>query len=228
MKRTFLYLFVVASVGEIISTLLAAPLLEAICRPAPMIALGLYYWASQKERNEPVVHVVVIAIIFSCLGNVILLFQQPDSNYFIISLAAFLFARIFYIFSCKHHQSEEASKLQTLQKIRFALPIVLGGVGLVTILYNYLGYLIIPVILYSAVLTYMVLVALFRYSRTNTESFVMVFGGAIFFMMSDCVFAINKFIEHLPLGDFWVRISYISAQFLIVQGLLKHVNGSRS
>jgi uncharacterized membrane protein YhhN len=225
MKRIFLYLFALASVGEIISTLSDLHWLGTICKPALMITLGLYYWSSQRERQEPIVFSVVMAIIFSCLGDVLLMLQGSNPNYFMVGLGAFLFAHIFYIFAYKQHQREESgNELQGLQKIRFALPIVLAGTGLVTILYNRLGDLKIPVLLYAGVLTYMVLVALFRFGRTNAGSFAMVFGGAILFMMSDSLIAINKFLDPLSQIEFWVMITYISAQFLIIRGLIRHEN----
>jgi uncharacterized membrane protein YhhN len=77
-------------------------------------------------------------------------------------------------------------------------------------------------LVYAGVLTYMVLSALFRFGKTNSGSFTMVFGGAILFMMSDSLIAINKFLEPLSMAGFWVMITYITAQFLIVKGLLKH------
>ena len=223
MKKIFLYLFVVASVGEIASIVFDQQWLGMICKPALMITLGLYYWASQKERQEPVMLSVVMAIVFSFAGDVFLMLQQSNPNYFMFGLGAFLFAHIFYIFSYQQHRGDESgNELQGLQRIRFALPIVLAGTGLVTILYNRLGDLKIPVLLYAGVLTYMVLVALFRFGKTNAGSFAMVFGGAILFMMSDSLIAINKFLEPLSHANFWVMITYISAQFLIVRGLIKH------
>ena len=225
MKKIFLYLFALAAIGEIISILMDQPSLELICKPALMLTLGLYYWASQKERQEPVMTSVVMAILFSCLGDVLLMLQESNPNYFMFGLGAFLFAHIFYIFAYKQHRGDESgNELQGLQKIRFALPIVLAGTGLVTILYNRLGDLKIPVLLYAGVLTYMVLMALFRFGRTNAGSFAMVFGGAILFMMSDSLIAINKFLEPLSKAGFWVMITYISAQYLIVQGLIRHEN----
>ena len=223
MKKVFLVLFALASVGEIISILLDLASLELFCKPSLMITLGLYYWASQKQRQEPIALSVVMAIVFSCVGDVFLMLQQSNPNYFMFGLGAFLFAHVFYIFSYQQHRSDETgNELQGLQKIRFALPIVLAGTGLVTILYNRLGDLKIPVLLYAGVLTYMVLVSLFRFGRTNAGSFAMVFSGAILFMMSDSLIAINKFLEPLSNARFWVMITYISAQYLIVDGLIKH------
>jgi uncharacterized membrane protein YhhN len=68
----------------------------------------------------------------------------------------------------------------------------------------------------------MVMVALFRFGKTTAGSFAMVFGGAILFMISDSLIAINKFLEPLPQSGFWIMTTYIGAQFLIVRGLLRH------
>lgn len=223
MKKIFLYLFVLASAGEIISTQIEAPVLEIICKPSIMIMLGLYYWMSQRSLQQPVPLSVILAIVFSCVGDSLLMLQQLNPNFFMFGLAAFLIAHVFYIFAYKQHQGENsADELQGLQKVRFALPIVLSGTGLAAILFNHLGDLKIPVVVYACVLTYMVLAALFRFGRTTTGSFAMVFGGAILFMISDSLIAINKFLEPLSMAEFWIMITYISAQFLIVKGLIKH------
>jgi uncharacterized membrane protein YhhN len=118
--------------------------------------------------------------------------------------------------------SDTTNELQGLQRIRYAFPIVLSGTGLVAILYGRLGGFKIPVLIYAAVLTGMVLVALFRFGKTTTASFAMVFGGAILFMISDSLIAVNKFLEILPRGGFWIMASYIAAQYLIVTGLSNH------
>lgn len=166
---------------------------------------------------------VLMAIVFSCLGDTLLMLQKHNPNYFMFGLGAFLVAHIFYILAYRQHQGEgSADELQGLQRIRFALPVVLSGTGLVVILYNHLGDLKIPVLVYATVLTYMVLTALFRFGKTNTGSFTMVFGGAILFMISDSLIAVSKFLEPLAMGSFWIMTTYIAAQFLIVRGLIRH------
>jgi uncharacterized membrane protein YhhN len=225
MKKIFLYLFVIVSAGEILSTLIDLPAVHMICKPAIMITLGLYYWSAQKYFQLPLAMSLMVAIIFSGAGDVLLMFQDSNPNFFMFGLGAFLIAHIFYIFSYKQHQGEEsANELRGLQKIRFALPVILAGTGLITILYSRLGDLRIPVLIYAGVLTYMVLVALFRFGKTNAGSFAMVFGGAILFMISDSLIAINKFLEPLAMASFWIMITYISAQYLIVRGLLRHTD----
>ncbi len=90
------------------------------------------------------------------------------------------------------------------------------------ILFPVLGDLQIPVIVYALVLMAMVVSAIYRLGRTSFASFSLVLFGAFLFMVSDSLLAINKFLDKVPLGGFWIMLTYIGAQFLIVSGLMKH------
>ncbi len=68
----------------------------------------------------------------------------------------------------------------------------------------------------------MVLNALFRYGKNFSLSFWLVFTGAILFMVSDSILAVNKFHSEIPHAGLLVIIPYIMAQFLIIKGLIKH------
>jgi uncharacterized membrane protein YhhN len=223
MKKIFLYLFMLASAGVLLAEIGDADLVHMICKPAIMITLGLHYWITQRDQGEVLSKSVVLAIIFSCAGDTLLMFQGKDGSFFIYGLGAFLVAHIFYILAYRQHQSSDTSnELQGLQKIRYAFPILLSGTGLVVILYSRLGGMKIPVLIYAIVLTGMVLAALFRFGKTSASSFALVFGGAILFMISDSLIAINKFLEPLSMAGMWIMVTYIAAQYLIVTGLLKH------
>jgi uncharacterized membrane protein YhhN len=223
MSRLFLYLFLLMSVGEITSTLIDAPILHAVCKPSLMLTLGMYYWLTIRQHQSGLSIAVVLAILFSGAGDVLLMFQQDNPLYFMLGLGTFLTAHVFYILAYRQHRhADNAKALRGLQKIRFAFPVVLAGFGLVSILYSHLGELKAPVMVYAILLTIMVLTALFRFGRTSASSFAMVFGGAILFMISDSLLAINKFLEPLPLESFWIMTTYINAQYLIVRGLIKH------
>jgi uncharacterized membrane protein YhhN len=223
MRKMFFYLFIVVSAGIFLADFTHAGLISDILKPAIMITLGLYYFGAQREKLEPLSVSVVLALVFSCAGDTLLMLQQRDEKFFMLGLAAFLVAHIFYMLAYRQHQSADTSnELQGLQKIRYAFPIILSGTGLVVILYSRLGGMKVPVLIYAVVLTAMVLGALFRFGKTNSSSFAMVFGGAILFMISDSLIAINKFLEPLPMAGLWIMITYIGAQYLIVTGLSKH------
>lgn len=190
-----------------------------LSKPLIMVGLMGHYWLNSSQRHIP----FLVAMVFCWLGDIFLLFQNQQPSFFIFGLGAFLIGHVFYSFSYRAHRSASAAQeLVGTQRIRFAFPIILAGSGLVVILYPSLGTLKIPVMIYAAVLTLMVLQALFRFGRTSTISFALVFAGAILFMISDSLLAINKFLDPLPWAHVQVMLTYVLAQFLIVQGIIQH------
>lgn len=221
-KPKTLTLFFIVALGELLAIAMGLEGLQLVCKPLIMPALGAYYFAASKEGGH-LARPVVAAIVFSWIGDVCLMFQDNNEMYFVAGLGAFLIAQLCYIKAYSlHAQKKEGTGLHGVQKFRFSLPVVLAGTGLVTILYPHLGAFKIPVLLYALVLTVMVLQALFRYGHTNTPSFWFVFLGALLFMVSDSLIAVNKFLSPFGLAGLSIMATYILAQFLIASGLRLH------
>jgi uncharacterized membrane protein YhhN len=220
MKKLSLYLFIAASVAEVLSEIFTIPLLHQLSKPLIIVTLAVFYFYHSEYRST----VVWLALFFSFSGDVLLMFETERSNFFLFGLAAFLMAHIFYILAYRQHQdSSMENSLKGIQKIRFSFPIVLAGTGLIVILYPSLGPLKLPVVVYALILIIMVLNSIFRFGRTNNQSFWLVFAGSALFMLSDSLLAINKFFKPVPAAGFWIMSTYILAQFLIVKGLVQHV-----
>jgi uncharacterized membrane protein YhhN len=219
MKSKILILFFIVALGELIAVAMDIEQLQLIFKPLIMLVLGIYYYTQSASMAKT----VVAAIIFSWVGDVSLMFQSSNELYFMAGLGAFLIAHVCYVMAYSRYiEKREGFGLNGVQKFRFSLPIVLAGTGLITILYAHLGGLKIPVTLYAIVLMVMVLQALFRYGYTNTVSFWFVFVGAILFMISDSMIAVNKFLSSFELAGVAIMVTYILAQFLIIKGLLLH------
>jgi uncharacterized membrane protein YhhN len=84
MKKIFLYLFMLASAGVLLAEIGDADLVHMICKPAIMITLGLHYWITQRDQGEVLSKSVVLAIIFSCAGDTLLMFQGKDGSFFML------------------------------------------------------------------------------------------------------------------------------------------------
>ncbi|MGE0587490.1 MAG: lysoplasmalogenase [Cyclobacteriaceae bacterium] len=222
MKDKILALFFVVSIGELIAVSADVIQLEWICKPLLLPILGFYYLKNISNEygwSRP----VMAAILFSWLGDVALILQIINENFFLVGLSCFLIAHVAYILAYRQHKWPEGdSALFGIQKFRFAFPIILAGTGLVTILYSHLGDLWVPVMIYSLVIVVMVLQALFRYGLTNSPSFWFVLIGALLFMASDSAIAIDKFLAPFELARVFVMSTYIAAQLLIVRGLTFH------
>lgn len=216
MKKLALIFFIAIAVTELIAVTFNMALINFIAKPLLIPALTLYYLSSTQQKS----FLFLIALFFCWLGDVLLMLQR-DEIFFIAGLVAFLTGHVLYILCYRKFRTTGVG-LNGAQRMRYALPIVLAGTGLVTVLFPYLGSLQLPVMVYALVLTVMTLQALFRFGHTNKLSFALVFGGAISFMISDSLLAINKFMQPLPLSGLAIMLTYILAQYLIVEGVLKH------
>ena len=77
-------------------------------------------------------------------------------------------------------------------------------------------------LVYALVLLGMGIWAHKRRGATTTISFKMVATGAILFALSDGVIAVNKFAFEIPAERLLIMSIYMTAQYLIVQGLIEH------
>jgi uncharacterized membrane protein YhhN len=221
MKKITLVLFTIVSLVEILSHLVDFHPVHYVSKPLLMPLLLVYYYASLAATDRS--RQVVLALFFSWVGDVLLLFTKQSEIFFITGLLSFLVAHILYIFAYQSHQREDTSQaLLGVQRFRFSLPIVLAATGLITVLYDRLGSMKIPLIAYAVVIAIMAMNALFRFGRTTMGSFSLVFLGAILFLISDSMIAIDKFLIYISFGSFWIMTTYVMAQFLIVEGLIRH------
>ncbi len=221
MKRSGLlvYWFLAVSLAELLALAEGWQTVHTIAKPLIMISLLAYYTATVTKRS----FIFICALIFCWTGDVFLLFQSREEFFFMGGLVAFLAGHVLYIMAYRQHQiPDRKEELMPTQKLRFSFPIVLAGTGLIVILFPSLGTLKIPVLIYAIVLMVMVITALFRFGRTSSGSFWMVLAGAALFMTSDSLLAINKFHVPFPFSGILIMITYIAAQYLIVEGIIKH------
>ena len=216
MRKTSLLVFGTLAVANLIAATFNLALLNFITKPLLVPALAVYYLVATSQRS----YLFLTALFFCWLGDILLMLQR-DELFFIAGLVAFLTGHVLYIICYRNFRSA-GTGLTGPQQIRFSLPIILAGTGLVTILFPHLGGLQIPVLVYALVITVMAMQALFRYGYTNSKSFVLVFVGALSFMISDSLLAINKFMQPLPLAGLAVMLTYLLAQYLIVEGVVRH------
>ncbi len=212
MKTIWLVLFAISAIAEIVAILLGLDWLYSVAKPLLMITLLLYFIsASQGYPGWRIF--VIFALIFSWGGDVLLM----QDGMFAAGLGSFLIAHLFYI-SAYLKTGAATGQIRPWDLIKF----VLIGLFLIWLLYPGLGGMLIPVLLYSVVLLSMGVFAHKRRRATSSASFILVAFGALLFVLSDSLIALNKFAFEVPSERLLVMSSYIAAQFLIIQGLLKH------
>lgn len=186
-------------------------------KPMLVIFLASYY----RQNVFPLNKTFFLALSCCWVGDILLMVDQFHNLFFLFGLSSFLVAHVLLIFSYRQFSFPDNGQNSTL-RVRLSFFILLIGSGLVTILYPTLGALKIPVMVYTVVLALMVLQAIFRLGRTSATSFWLVFTGAVFFLLSDSLLAINRFYQPIFYAGVWIMLTYMAALYLIVKGVVAH------
>jgi uncharacterized membrane protein YhhN len=216
MKRLYWFLFGLISLLHIIMLAIEQSMIAGLSKVFLMPLLTLFYFHSKEKPSK----LVMGGLLFCWIGDVLLLMQNTPP-FFILGLSSFLLAHFLYILGYRTHQWIKPTKTRKVI-LSLLLPVCIAGMGLIVYLFPYLQEMKIPVLLYAILLTTMVLVSIFRDGKTTSQSFWLVFIGALLFMISDSLIAINKFINPLPWSGVQIMLTYLTAQALIVHGLIAH------
>ena len=211
-KPDWRILYAISATAVLAGLLFDLQSLYISAKPLLMITLAMYFISATKGYPPWRVYVVA-ALVFSWAGDVFLI----SSDWFIAGLISFLVAHVFYIIAYQKTGAANG-QLKPLDILKF----VAYGVLLIWIIYPGLGNLLVPVLVYALVLLGMGIWAHKRRGATTTISFKMVATGAILFALSDGLIAVNKFAFEIPAERLLIMSIYITAQYLIVQGLIEH------
>lgn len=217
MKKSWLIAFAGLSLVHVGGHAFGVPMLSAATKPLLMPVVLAGYLAGNRCWSRW----VVAGLGLGWLGDVALMFS--GELYFMFGLGAFLLGHLAYVIAYREHRTAGmAEPFSKPAQLRIALPILLLASLLVTVLRPALGGLLVPVMVYAFVISLMVIQAAYRKGFTTPTSFSYVMVGAILFMISDSLLAVNKFLDPLPLSGVWVMTTYLGAQYLIVAGLRQH------
>ncbi len=197
------------SSGSSIINALAKPLLI----PALLLLL-LFSTASLHSKN-----LIVAALLFSFSGDVLLLFESKGPLFFIGGLASFLATHICYILYFINIKSPRPSLIR--KQPWLAALIAAFGISLVQLLLPGLGSLTLPVIIYTIVICTMMICSLHVFLKTGAPSNRLFAAGALLFIASDSMLAMNKFYKPFSAASVLIILTYCAAQFCIVQGVIQ-------
>ena len=181
----------------------------------PILIFGVYFY-----QNFPTKNILLTALVFSWIGDVILLFSDISEIYFILGLVSFLISHIVYCILFNRQTKRNLKKNSIAIGIGSIL-IACYLIGMLSVLLPSLGDLKIPVIVYASVISIMLLFAYNGLLSWNEPGNKLVFSGAVVFVISDSILAINKFYNPIEKSSFFIMLTYLVAQYLIVIGILK-------
>ncbi len=204
-SKIALSIFVLVSLLDIIGILFNLPILVQLFKPFILLSLITLYALSVSVRNK----MYILALIFSFLGDVFLMFE--GALFFIFGLVSFLIAHLFFI----------KIVIQRLQKSSFfaiifsVIPFLILFLCLILFLKNYLNELLIPVIIYGFTISTFGVVSLLDFINTKSKKSLFMLIGAVFFISSDSILAINKFYHATVVFNVIIMLTYIVAQYFI-------------
>lgn len=215
---TIIFAVIVAAV--LISRLLDIALLGYLVRPLIMIWITVYFLLNARKRSFRAG--VLIAFFFSWVGDLFLMLPGEGENelFFYLGVGAFFLAQVVYIFVFLFSTENDIKGL-LLRNPFWIIP--LAGYGV--LFYLFLHYKLdgpneYIVMVYTVSLVGMSLAALNRRDRVNFNSFRLAFAGTLFFLVSESLMAINKFHTDFQYAGILTMVTYISAQYLIMRGLI--------
>lgn len=159
---------------------------------------------------------VIAALFFSWMGDIFLLQSAP--GFFMAGLASFLLAQIVYawIFLKARKRTNTAGRWSPVMLISILAYIIL--------LYSWLfgtlpTTLKLPVFFYAIAIGSMLATAFHVYPKPVEMPALRLVGGAVLFVLSDSLLAINQFLQPFPLAGVGIMLTYGLAQLFIVNSI---------
>ena len=153
---------------------------------------------------------IIAGLFFSILGDTFLIFSD---KYFKYGLIAFLIGHICYIIAFAVSAGFHFT-------FWIFLPITTIGISYLRMILKHTGKMTIPVIIYIIIIMIMGWTAIERYHILPTMGTSLAAFGAIFFIISDAVLALNKFRKPFLSAELIILITYFSAQWLLAVSVI--------
>jgi uncharacterized membrane protein YhhN len=213
----FLYIYLIVVAGDLLGDVFGSFVLNLVFKPLIVSSLLVYLVTTPKPGRRGFPYAMA-GLLFSWMGDCLLIFQSLKPLYFILGLLAFLVAHIFYIvYYIRSAELKRENKFRG--QIVFILLFLCYGLGFGWLLNSHLGPLKVPVFAYAGVLILMNIFALNRFGKVDRKGFQLVMAGAMLFAVSDGLLAINKFVTLLPLAGLAIMSTYAAAQYLIAKSI---------
>jgi len=216
-KEIFLKGFLIIATFNLFLISMSYDTFSLCLKPFLIPLLFMYVYLNDDFLTKKV---VLFALTFSWIGDVLLIFTNNNQWFFISGLLSFLTAHIFYIILFSKLGTSKPYKKNPLFWIGIILTIFYLK-SILEMLLPSLGPLKIPVSFYALTISVMLGFAWRGFISWNNNARFYILFGAIAFIASDSFLAINKFQEPINNAAILIMSTYLAAQFGIVYGVIK-------
>jgi uncharacterized membrane protein YhhN len=222
-KEIFLKGFLIISAINLLLILMNYDIFSLCLKPFLMPSLFLYVYLND---SFPTKKILLSALTFSWIGDVLLIFTNYNQWFFITGLLAFLTAHIFYIVLFSKLGTSKPYKNNPFFWIGIFLTVFYLK-SILDMLLPSLGPLKIPVSFYALTISVMLGFAWRGFITWNDNTRFYILFGAIAFIASDSFLAINKFQSPINNATILIMSTYLAAQFGIVYGVIRFNSQSK-
>ncbi len=219
-KQYWLIIFLLVLGVHIAGIQLNNETLQYLSKPLLLPLLAGYFLFETKGITCGFKKWILLALFFSWAGDILLIFVPKNDIFFLLGLASFLLAHIFYIIFFHQVRVREAVKGNPW----LLLVVVIYYGALISWLSPFLGDMKIPVRIYGIVISFMFMLAMHMLFIKNKPAGKWMMAGALLFVTSDSVLAINKFYNSFELAGVIIMLTYGLAQLFIVKGSIDYIN----
>jgi len=225
MKKTiWIILFLIILIVNLIAVYAENEALEFISKPLLMPVLAIYLFVQTRSFISNLKPWIILALFFSWLGDILLMFEKNGSLFFLLGLSAFLLAQVSYIIFFHGIRMREYIRGNAL----LLLAVVLYYAILIGLLSPYLGDMKLPVRIYGVVLSFMLMLAMHSVFGKNKSAGWWMMTGAILFVGSDSLLAFNKFYAPFNYAGIIIILTYGLAQLFITYGAVKYLSTEKT
>lgn len=220
MKNLPIALFFLLALLHLLGLSMEHNSLVLFTKPLLMPSLAIWFAQSTSSVSKPsfLGRAVWSALIFSTLGDVLLMFEGP--LFFILGLGAFLLAHVFYIGAFASISSLKNGFLS--RNPWWATPFVAFPICLLIFLWEGIpAGMKLPVAVYACVISIMALSVVNTKGKVTDLTFWTLLGGAVLFLISDSALAIGKFGQPFAGERLLIMGTYILGQYGLVRGVVK-------
>lgn len=218
-KRNAAYLFWSILVLHCIAIYFELSALRGITKLLLIPVLFSGWILPAKRAGNPVSIFVIMGLLFSLMGDFLLMLKEPD--FFLLGMLAFMCT---HICNGRYFYIRMGKKLPSLKKmfpVAGGLVLIAGSIFLFLLpaLHDYT----IPVLVYMLLITGMAILAAATKQVKSLHAIATVWfiPGALLFVFSDGLLAVNLFLLHHSFLDIPVMISYAAAQYFLVNGFVR-------
>lgn len=178
-------------------------------KPLLLLLLALWYWLAAEKASV----FVLLGLLAGFVGDTFLMWPERRAL-FGVGLFSFAAGHVFYILHMKAYAGAPS--------VWLLLPLIVVLCAMVAVTYR-IARRLLPFVFRPFILAYMLLFAVsagFAFLFACGGHGVLPLLGVLLFMLSDYILLHESFREKTRYGNFAVMLTYIAAQYLLMQGFL--------